>query len=68
MTKKYKKKILYSQYGTIDCQSVLLVYIDEIGWVTFFSVDKSKSLLSSLMPDDHLILILFPPVILTWVT
>lgn len=33
---KNTKKILYSQYGTIDCQSVLLVYIDEIGWVTFF--------------------------------
>lgn len=44
-------------------QSVLMVCIDENRLS-----DKSISVLPSLMPDDHLILILFPPVILTRLT
>lgn len=48
-------------------QSVLMVRTDDNRLSDLFPVDVSHSVSPSLMPDDHLILILFPPVILTWV-
>ena len=46
-------------------QSVLMVCTDDNRLSDLFPIDVSHSVLPSLMPDDHFILIPFPPVILT---
>lgn len=66
--------MLWSQYGAIDgpvshCRSICFDGLYWWKWAEWpFLLDEPGSVLPSLMPDDHLILILFPSVILTSVT